>query len=222
MTTTRTTTEPKVHAWQRALVAAGLVTAVALLAWSYLTRGDTIVFRFLWIPVALTAVPLLLARRRHFTYACVAVGILLLVLACGPVPAAILPAVLVLLAITADPRSSPWRARLSMLVGAALFAAPVVATAGEVRDSLTSPPVGFVVHRSAGAGFTDLVERGDLSVRGVETRHADGREGPISFVEFEPGLSADGQEQLRRRLAQAPGVTRVCSWYRNNHLRSAC
>ncbi|MGV9215115.1 hypothetical protein ACTFTM_24915 [Micromonospora sp. RB23] len=222
MTTTRTAPAPKVHAWQRALVVAGLVTAVALLGWSYLTKGDTIVFRFQWIPVALTAVPLLFARRRQFTYACVAAGGLLLVVACGPVPAGILPALLVLLATTADPRWSPWRARLSMLVGAALVVVPVVTSTGAVHDALTSPQVGFVVHREAGSGFTDLVERGDLSVRGVQTNRAEGGEGPISFVEFEPGLSADGQDQLRRRLAQAPGVTRVCPWYRNNHLRSAC
>ncbi|WP_433535171.1 hypothetical protein ACQPZK_24195 [Micromonospora sp. CA-249363] len=222
MTTTRTATPQKVHAWQRVLVVTALLASVAILGWSYLTRGDTIAFRFTWIPVALTVVPLLLARRRQFTYACLVVGGLLLVLACGPVPDGILPAVLVLLATTADPRWSPWRAGLSVLVGAALVVVPVVASAGAVRDSLTAPQVGFVVHRSASAGFTDLVEPGGPSVRGVQTVRGSGGEGPISFVEFEPGLSADGQDQLRRRLEQAPGVTRVCSWYRNNHLRSAC
>jgi hypothetical protein len=231
VTTTRTATPQKVHAWQRVLVVTALLASVAILGWSYLTRGDDIVFRFTWIPVALTAVPLLLARRRQFTYACLVVGILLLVLACGPVPDGILPAVLVLLATTADPRWSPWRAGLSVLVGAALVVVPVVASAGAVRDSLTAPRVGFVVHREAGSGFsefTDQIARGDLSVRGVQavrgvqTVRGSGGEGPTSFVEFEAGLSADGQDQLRRRLEQAPGVTRVCSWYRNNHLRSTC
>ncbi|MET8251843.1 hypothetical protein [Micromonospora sp. NPDC005197] len=222
MTMIRTSTVHRVHAWQRILVVTALVASVVSLGWTYQTGGDTLHFRIGWVAVALTVVPLFVARRRQFTYACLAVGVPLLVLACGPVPDGILPALLVLLATTADPRWSPWRARLSVLVGAALVVVPVVASAGAVHDSLTSPPVGFVVHTDAGSGFTNFVEPGDSSVRGLQTRYTDGDEGPTSFVEFEPGLSADGQDRLRRRLAEAPGVTRICSWYRNNHLRSAC
>ncbi|MGC4819649.1 hypothetical protein [Micromonospora sp. DT63] len=222
MTMTQTSAVHRVHAWQRLLVVAALVASVVLLGWAYQTGGDTLRFRFGWVAVVLTAVPLFVTRGRQFTYACLAVGVSLLVLACGPVPAGLLPAMLVLLATTADPRRSPWRARLSVLVGAALVVVPVVASAGAVHDSLTSPPVGFVVHTDADTEVTDLVGPGDVSVVGVHTRYDDGDGGPISFVEFTPGLSADGQDQLRRQLALKPGVSKICSWYRNNHLRSAC
>ncbi|MET8084694.1 hypothetical protein [Micromonospora sp. NPDC005237] len=220
MTMIRTSTVHRVHAWQRILVVTALVASVVSLGWTYQTGGDTLHFRIGWVAVALTVVPLFVARRQQFTYACLAVGVPLLVLACGPVPDGILPALLVLLATTADPRWSPWRAWLSVLVGAALVVVPVVASAGAVHDSLTSPPVGFVVHTDAGSAVADLVGPGDGSVGGVQTRYGD--EGPTSFVEFTPGLSADGQDQLRRQLAQKPGVSKICSWYRNNHLRSAC
>ncbi|MCX5066842.1 hypothetical protein OOJ91_13400 [Micromonospora lupini] len=35
-------------------------------------------------------------------------------------------------------------------------------------------------------------------------------------------VHSDAREGLRRRLAEASGVSKVCSWYRDNRLRSAC
>jgi len=224
---TETRTVGKVHAWPRALVVAALLTCTLAAGWVYLTQGVTSRFWAAWVPVVLTAVPLFLRRRRPFNYACAAVGVLLLALAAQGALLWFLPAALILLATTADPRRSPWRARLSVLIGTSLAVVPIVASAGAIHRSLTSPPAGLVVHTDAsstttGSALEQIISGADVRGSSMTTKRADGSDGPTTIVEFQPGLSQDGQERLRRSLTEAPGVSKVCSWYRDNHLRSAC
>ncbi|MFC5925814.1 hypothetical protein [Micromonospora vulcania] len=217
---TQTVTVEKVHLWPRALAGAALLSSALFGGWVYQTHDSTTAFWTAWLPVVLTAIPLFLVRRKPFEYASLAAGVLLLVLA------SLLPAALILLAPIADPRRSPRRARVAVLVGAALVVVTCVASAGPIHRSLTEPPAGFVVH-----GLPDLTATDSAAVKAatsgpgvVETStvtRADGK-GVTMTVRFGPGLSADGQEQLRQALAKAPGVTKVCSWYRDNRLRSAC
>ncbi|TNH30225.1 hypothetical protein FHG89_08795 [Micromonospora orduensis] len=229
--TTQTLPTEKVHAWPRALVVAAILAGILFAGWRYQTWGDTAAFRVSWIPVAITAVPLLFLRRRQFSYACVVVGVVVLALALQGVFIWVLPAVLILLATTADPRRSPWRARLSVLVATALAVVATAGSAGAVHRSLTSPSAGFVVHSDADFTtaqsavdrvLTDASGRADDRVLGVSITHADDGRGTTIVVQFEPDLSTNEQEGLRRQLAEVPGVAKVCPWYRDNHLRSAC
>ncbi|WP_405430271.1 hypothetical protein [Micromonospora sp. NBC_00617] len=229
--TTPTLAAEKVHAWPRALVLAALVAATLLAGWQYQTEGDTVAFRVSWIPVAITAVPLLFLRRGLFARACLVVGVVEFALALQGVFTWLLPAVLILLATTADPRRSPWRARLSVLVGTALAVVAIVGSAGAVHRTLTSPPAGFVVHTDAASGATpteaEHIVRGadgtvDSRINGFHITYPVDGEGPTVTVEFTPGLSRTAQEGLRRTLAEARGVSKVCSWYRDSHVRSAC
>ncbi|MEU4333823.1 hypothetical protein AB0F59_04260 [Micromonospora lupini] len=224
--TTPTPPTERVHAWPRALVVAALLAATFLACWRYQTGGDTVAFRVAWIPVGLTVVPLLFRRARQFAYASLVVGLVVLALALQGVFDWILPGALILLATTADPRRSAWRARLSVLVGVALAVVAAVASAGAVHHSLTSPPAGFVVHTDAASTVDRILSRGDAEVdsrvNGFRINYAVDGEGRTGIVEFTPGLSAQEQERLRRHLTALPGVTRVCTWYRDNHPRSTC
>ncbi|MFC7709971.1 hypothetical protein [Micromonospora lupini] len=227
--TTQAPPAERVHAWPRALVVAALLAATFLAGWQYQTGGDTVAFRVAWIPVGLTVVPLFFRRARQFAYASLVVGLVVLALALQGVFTWILPGALILLATTADPRRSAWRARLSVLVGTALAVVAAVASAGAVHHSLTSPPVGFAVHTDAAStpsAVDRISSRADAEVASrvysFRINYAVDGEGPTGIVEFTPGLSAQEQERLRRDLAALPGVTRVCTWYRDNHLRSTC
>ncbi|MGC4757595.1 hypothetical protein [Micromonospora trifolii] len=228
-------TTEKVHAWPRALAVAALLTSTLTAGWSHLAQGDVSGVWVGWLPAVMTAIPLFTVRRKPFEYACLAAGVLVLCLAVVGVPLVmIFPAALILLAAVADPRRAPRRARVSVLVGVLLAIVAGVVLAGGIYPALTSPPVGFIVHTNSEFTVTEptferVVERvvqraptGYGVEGGVRVDAAGDDEGPTITIQFRSNLPADGQERLRRHLAEVPGVTKVCSWYRDNHLRSRC
>lgn len=119
---------------------------------------------------------------------------------------------------------------MSVLVGVLLAIVAGVVLAGGIYPALTSPPVGFIVHTSSEFTATEptferVVQRAPSGYGvedGVRVDAAGDGDGPTITIQFRSNLSADGQERLRRHLAEVPGVTKVCSWYRDNHLRSRC
>ncbi|WP_433318364.1 hypothetical protein ACQP0U_11970 [Micromonospora sp. CA-269861] len=179
----------------------------------------------------ITAIPLFTVRRKPFEYACLAAGVLVLCLAVvGAFLVMLFPAALIFLAAVADPRRAPRRARASVLVGVLLAIVAGVALSGGIYTALTSPPVGFIVHTSSditvtAPTFERVVQRARTGYGvegGVRVNAAGDDEGPTITIQFRSNLPADGQERLRQHLAEVPGVTKVCPWYRDNHLRSRC
>ncbi|WP_410819071.1 hypothetical protein [Micromonospora sp. 050-3] len=225
-------TTEEAHAWPRALAVAALLTSALAAGWSHLAQGNASGVWMGWLPAVMTAIPLFTVRRKPFEYACLAAGVLVLCLAVvGASLVMLFPAALIFLAAVADPRRAPRRARVSVLVGVLLAIVAGVALAGGIYPALTSPPVGFIVHTSSEFTVTEptferfvhRAARGGYGVEGgVRVDAAGDDEGPTITIQFRSNLPADGQERLRRHLAEVPGVTKVCSWYRDNHLRSRC
>lgn len=224
-------TTEKVHKWPRALAVAALLTSTLTAGWSHLALGNVSGVWVGWLPAVITAIPLFTVRRKPFEYACLAAGVLVLCLAVvGASLVMLFPAALIFLAAVADPGRAPRRARVSVLVGLLLAIVAGVALAGRIYPALTSPPVGFIVHTSSEFTVTEpTFERvvqpaatGYGVEGGVRVDAAGDDEGPTITIQFRSNLPADGQERLRRHLAEVPGVTKVCSWYRDNHLRSRC
>ncbi|MCM0674935.1 hypothetical protein NCC78_09560 [Micromonospora phytophila] len=223
-------TAEKVPVWPRVLAVAALLACTLTAGWSHLLQGNAPGLGVAWwLPAVITAIPVFAVRGTPFKYACLAAGVLLLVLAVfvafWPIPVALI----LFVAAAADPQRAPWHARVSVLVGVSLAVIASVAPVEGIYRGLTSPPAGFVVHTSSEFTVTepafDRVVQGAASGYGVEsmtTVRAPDHEGLSITVQFRPDLPVDGQERLRRHLTEAPGVTKVCSWYRDNHLRSRC